>query len=216
MTSTPISFVQPPDVEALPAIYQHLAEQAVEELRTAGEVAPSLLLLSVPPGAREPAAIMVVDPNFVHALQRSADTKKVLMALVRSALDVDHPLHASAVAQLGAHPNLVAHVSEAWYVSARADEQKASRLADYAGSLGDHPERREAVFVALHSIRGSVLGICPMTRDVEGNPTAVIEPLQGTPEDWTGRFNIHSEATELDVPEAQRPGSGRTGGRRKH
>jgi hypothetical protein len=217
MTSPSVHFVQPPDLEALPEIYTRLAEVAIEELHAEGEVKPALMLLSVPPGAREPAAIMAVDPKLVHALQRNADTKSVLMAFVRSALDPEHPLHVSALEQLGAHPNLVAHVSEAWYVAEVRDERAAgpSTLRDYAGSLGAHPQRREAVFVALHSMRGSVLGMCPMTRDSAGKPTAVIEQLKGTPGDWTGRFDVHSEGTELGVSAEKRPGDKKPGGRRK-
>jgi hypothetical protein len=196
MNETTPPLVQPPDPGALSGVYQFIAERAVEALRFDGEVLPTLLMMSLPPGAKEPVAVTVIDPRLVHALQRDGTRKNALMALVRSLLDAAHPAHASAAEQMGAHPNLIAHVSESWLVKKRIDEGGGS-LATFEGSLADHPERTEAIMIALHSLRGTLIGTCPMTRDAAGKASAVIEPLEIDPTELRGRFAVNEDSREL-------------------
>lgn len=188
--------VQPPDAGSLSGVYQFIAERAVEALQFDGEVPPTLLMMSLPPGAKEPVAVSAIDPTLVHALQRDGTRKNALMALVRSLLDAAHPAHASAAQQMGAHPNLIVHVSESWLVKKRIDEGGES-LATFEGSLADHPERSEAIMIALHSLRGTLIGTCPMTRDAAGKASAVIEPLEIDLKELRGRLAVNEDSREL-------------------
>lgn len=196
MNETTPPLVQPPDLGALSGVYQFIAERAVEALEFDGEVVPTLLMMSLPPGAKEPVAVSAIDPRLVHALQRDGTRKNALMALVRSLLDAAHPAHVSAAEQMGAHPNLIAHVSESWLVKKRIEEGGES-LATFEGSLAEHPERTEAIMVALHSLRGTLIGTCPMTRDADGKPSAVIEPLEMDIQGYRGRFAVNEDSREL-------------------
>lgn len=189
--------VMPPDLHSLPTVYEHLARRVLEALEMDGSVQPSLLLVSLPPGTKEPAALVGLDPRVVHALQRDGSHKHVMMALVRSLLDSDHPIHASAAEQMGAHPNLIVHISESWVVTQSKDTSPEAAAASMPDSLADHPNRSEAVTITMHSLRGTVIGLCPMSRDEDGKPSAVIEPLDLNPGSFTGRFNVHDSAQEL-------------------
>jgi hypothetical protein len=200
MNERPMPLVQPPDLAGLPPVYEFLAARAVEALASDGELHPALLVLSVPPGANEPVATSVMDPNLVHALQRDATRKEALMALVRSLLSAEHPMNHSVAAVMGAHPNLVAHISESWVVSQPVEAGRQS-LAVFEGSLEHHPRRTEAITITLHCLRGTFIGLCPMTRDDAGRATATVQPLNMRPEDWRGRFNVHSASMELGAVE---------------
>jgi hypothetical protein len=196
MNERTAQLVQPPDSDALPGVYQFLAERAVAALAFDGEVNPTLLMLSVPPGATEPAAVCVMDPRLVFAMHRDQSGKEALMALVRSLLDTDHPVHASVATQMNAHPNLIVHISESWMVCKPLTEG-GEALEGYKGSLADHPDRTEAITTALHTLRGTLIGTCPMTRDASGKPSAVIEPLWTDAEGFRGRFTVNNDSREL-------------------
>jgi hypothetical protein len=190
--------VQPPDLAALPRVYEFLAARAVAALAVDGGLHPALLALAVPPGATSPVATALIDPQLVDALQRDATRKEALMALVRSLLSVEHPLHQSVADAMGARPNLIVHVSEAWMVAQPIEAGRES-LERFKGSLEHHPARTEAITISMHCLRGSFIGVCPMTRDAAGRATATVRPLDMNAEIWRGRFNVHSNATELGV-----------------
>lgn len=167
-----MKIVSPPDTDAISTLFQRAAESAIQVLQETGEYLPTITLGSCPPGARELLAYSDIAPHSVRLMQADQEKKAVLRRVIQDTLDPSSPLHLQASAMLGAEINVVIHITESWV--SRPTHKDGPHVPP-----SQDPQRTEALTVIIHTGRGTALGVCPITRDQDGCPSAVPGDLIG-------------------------------------
>lgn len=163
--------VLPPDSDAITALFHQAAGLAIDVLHQTGEYLPTVTLGSCPPGARKMLAHANIPPGVIRLMQSDDQNKAVLRMIIEETLNPASSVHKNASATLGAEINVVIHITEAWM-------SKPSDVRSYVPPSQD-PDRTEALTVIIHTGRGTAIGVCPITRDEHGSPTAVVGDLIG-------------------------------------
>ena len=147
------------------AIYDLHARIGVARINDTGnELMPQLIAVQMGDEPGEIGGLMMIDPALINAMQRTGQTKEMLMNLVRLLLS-SGDMSADAVV----------HMSETWVVSGSKARDKQG-LLDGHEEVRDHPDRTEAVMVNVHTAHRSYLGLCPIETD-GGERRAVFKPL---------------------------------------
>lgn len=151
----------------LEAVYDEVTPKAIEMFNKNGELPPVLLLVSMEAEEGTIGFIDVVPPELTNMLQRTNGSKNMLMALIASVLHEESPVRATLMQAGYPRPDLVVHLTEAWCLA------NAKDVEDLKGSISEHPERQEALVVAMHTAFGTttqMLPVEPGTRQVTYTP----------------------------------------------
>lgn len=180
-----------PEAADITAAYEVFAKRAVETFNEKGQCWAQLAAITLGDEPGSVAHVTFVDPVLVNAMQRDERTKDALAILIRVLLG-GKPLPVKGDKQPQLPPQIAVHLTEAWVLSqdapkgATPEEIRAAALGPHE-QLKDHPERREAILVSVHTAERSYHGMCPVTRSADGKGVAEYAPMP-TGGQWAGRF----------------------------
>lgn len=181
-TQTPLM----PSAETLEAVYTHMANRACEIVRTTGELEPQIFFLSVDVDAKEPAAMVVIDPGSVRECFSTPEAAAAMDTLLKRAFEPGEILLEQIAQQLEEPVNLIVQINEVMVSMKRlngADPQEAlSRLrSDMAAAEAGlkalssaETENGEsfvtdAILVRLRTPDGNTaIGLCPIMKTQDG------------------------------------------------
>jgi len=173
---------------SIQAIHKIAALSAQEIVAEGMEVEPQLLMFKVEEvdGVQFGALIGMVDPRFVHSMQRDANTKDLLLQVVRGLLtgEVEKIV-----------PDVIVHVSESWMKEA-ANEAELKQIESGLLNVKDLPGRTEAVTILLHTLDGSYLSVLPIINLGGGRRELPVVPLDlASIHNSFGRLSLNKEKT---------------------
>ena len=172
--------IEPADIRA---IYEQFTERACATFNKRKECPPQLALVALGEQPGDVAAEMFIDSNLVNELQRNARSKDALMKIIRFLLANPAGLAKFGIAPMPMPPAAVVHVTEMWMLKA---DHAPGEDRDKAGNFADHPERREAILVAVHTRERSYPGVS----FIEGTGDNRIATAGPFLEGMTGRLTV--------------------------
>jgi len=173
------------------SLYQHFAAASIGIVNEGRECHSQLALVKMDdaePGKL--AHLGFIEPEVVNMLQQSSTTKDFLMLLISELLKGDKISPSAPFV-----PDAIVHVSEIWVVQRKgripADLREAERqLGCECDDLSEHPDRTEALVIAVHTKDRSFMGICPITGQ-GSERRAEFKPLHKGP--TVGRMTMHQD-----------------------
>lgn len=148
----------------LEAVYATLVPRAVAAFNSNGDFPPELYVVTLEPDEGHIEAIAALPPALTMQLQANEQSKDTMMAFI-AALLVEHSPMRKGILNAGLpRPDVVVHLTEAWCVKGAGNRDVTS------GPLSEHPERGEALFVAIHTAFGThswTMPVAPQSRQIE-------------------------------------------------
>lgn len=165
----------------LEAVYDEVMPKAIELFNKNGQLPPVLLLVSM---AEEEGAITFIDgvpPQLTNVLQRTKSSKNLMMALIASLLHEESPVRATLMQAGYPRPDLVVHLTDAWCLT------NAKSEGPVQGSLAEHPDRHEALLIAMHTAFGTATQMLPVEPDTR---QVAYSPFEARLDSTKGRMQI--------------------------
>lgn len=151
---------RPPTEDDFRLIYDSLAQKAVENFNAHGELVPVILEVVLNEPGKLPQ-VTPVNPAFVFEMfNEGAAGMERLGQLVRLALTRGSPMREAMVSAGVTPPDLLVQINEAWV---RSVTGKSPHDVPRDGiPPSEHPDRKEAILVLIHTPEETVMGSCPI------------------------------------------------------